>query len=58
MSVIRPVVTFGSETWVMDKHFLEIVKIWKRKVIQKIFGVFKEIGDWKRRANGEVRQGF
>ena len=56
-SVIRPVVTYGCEVWVL----IETIKkknnlmIFERKVLRKIFGPTKERdGTWRIKTNDEL----
>lgn len=53
-TVIRPVVTYGSETWVMTKKSEELLNMWERKILRKIFGPVCLNGEWRIRTNDEV----
>jgi hypothetical protein len=37
-TIIRPVVTYGSETWMMNTTHKENLKIFERKVLRSIYG--------------------
>uniref|UniRef100_A0A6P7GWI7 Uncharacterized protein LOC114347641 n=1 Tax=Diabrotica virgifera virgifera TaxID=50390 RepID=A0A6P7GWI7_DIAVI len=37
-TVIRPIVTYASETWVTTKKHQELLLVWERKILRKIFG--------------------
>jgi hypothetical protein len=38
-AIIRPVVTYGSETWVMNITHEEKLKIFERKILRSIYGL-------------------
>jgi hypothetical protein len=52
--LIRPVVTFGSETWTLTKSDENLLRIFKRKILQKIYGPIQEGDTWRIRNNEEV----
>jgi hypothetical protein len=37
-SVIRPVVTYAYETWVLKENVIQKLMIFERKVLRKVFG--------------------
>jgi len=49
--LIRPVVTYGAETWTMTKKEEQAVLIFERKMFRRIYGPKYEDGEWKRRTN-------
>jgi hypothetical protein len=51
MILIRPVVTYGEETWTMTKKEEQAVLIFKRKIFGRIYGPKYEDGEWKIRTN-------
>ena len=53
-TVIRPTVTYGSEVWVMGVEEEQMIGVWERKVLRKIFGGRKVEGIWQRRTNAEL----
>jgi hypothetical protein len=59
-SLIRPVVLYGSETWVLRKSDENKFLILERKILRKIFGPIKNdiTGDWRRRKNIELQYIF
>jgi hypothetical protein len=47
-SVIRPVVTYGCETWVLRESIIQRLAVFERKILRKIFGPTKEdSGNWE-----------
>jgi hypothetical protein len=53
-SLIRPVITYGSEAWVMNKSDEGAINIFERKILREIFGSIKEGDHWRRRYNNEL----
>jgi hypothetical protein len=49
---VRPVVTYGSETWTLTKADERSLGIFERKILRCIFGA--ENGQWRRRYNFEL----
>ena len=41
-SVIRPVVVYGCETWVLKESIIQKLSVFGRKILRKIFGPAKE----------------
>ena len=41
-AVIRPIVTYASETWVMKENIIQKLLVFERKIIRGIFGPTKE----------------
>lgn len=60
ITVIRPVVMYGSETWTMTVANEERLRIWERKVLRKIYGPTRddETGTWRRKSNKELEELF
>ena len=55
MSLIRPTVTYASETCVLKEHMTNILMIFERKIMRKIFGPIRtEDGYWKINTNQEI----
>ncbi len=54
-SLIRPVVSYGSETWVLNQKSTDMLDIFKWKVLRRIFGPVNEGGHWRMRRNEELR---
>jgi hypothetical protein len=41
-SVIRPVVVYSCETWVLKESIIQRLSVFERKILRKIFGPTKE----------------
>lgn len=55
-TVIRPTVTYASETWTLNKRDVQNLECWERKVLRKIYGG-KKVGEmWTRRTNDEINE--
>lgn len=55
-AIIRPVVTYGSETWVISAKHEKALGVWERKILRRIYGPVCEEGVWRSRYNRELRQ--
>jgi hypothetical protein len=53
-TIIRPVVTYASETWVLTKENERGLNTWERKVTRKIYVPINEGGQWRVRTNAEL----
>jgi hypothetical protein len=54
-SIIRPIVTYACETWVLKETIKNEVMVFERKVLRKIFGPTKERdGAWRIKTNDEL----
>jgi hypothetical protein len=54
-SVIRPIVVYGCETWVVKKSIIQRLSVFERKILRKIFGPTKEDnGIWMITTNKEL----
>jgi hypothetical protein len=52
--IIRPTVTYGCETWVLEGTVKNKLMVFGRKVLRKIFGPTKERdGTWRIKTNDE-----
>jgi hypothetical protein len=51
---VRPVLTYGSETWAMGKQGENLLRSLERKVMWKIFGPVLENACWRRRKKSEI----
>jgi hypothetical protein len=53
-TLIRPVVTYGCEAWVLSTQNMNALRIFERKVLRRIHGPIYEEGEWRIRNNAEV----
>jgi hypothetical protein len=54
-TLIRPSVTYASETWVLKENSIQKLMIFERKILRKIFGPTKELnGLWRIKTNKEL----
>jgi len=56
MTLIRPVVTYGEETWTMTKKEEQALLIFERKIFRRIYGPKYEDEEWKIRTNRELEE--
>ena len=53
-ALVRPVVVFGSECWVLTENIKQKLLVSKRKILRKIFGpTQKANGEWRLKTNEE-----
>jgi len=52
--LIRPVLTYASETWTLSKISERRLSLFERKVLRCIFGAKQENGIWRKRYNCDV----
>ena len=50
-TLIRPVVTYGSETWTLTMEEERALALFERKILRKIYGPMKENELWRTRQN-------
>jgi hypothetical protein len=55
-TLIRPVLIYGAETWILSQNDKRLLGIFERKILRKIFGAVNENGLWRRRYNFELYQ--
>jgi hypothetical protein len=53
-TLIRPVVTYGAETWTLRVTEENILRIFERKIIHKVYGPVMENNSWRIRYNEEI----
>jgi len=53
-TVIRAIVTYASETWVLKKTIIKKLLAFERKILRRIFGPTKENQIWRIKTNEEV----
>ena len=46
-TVIRPIVTYASETWVLKENIIQKLLVFQRKILIGIFGPTKENQIWR-----------
>jgi hypothetical protein len=54
--VVRPVVTYACETWVLKESEMNNLLFFERKIRRKIFGPSKENDSWRVETNQELHQ--
>jgi hypothetical protein len=53
--VIRPVVVYGCETWILKENIIQKLSVFERKILRKVFGpTKKKDGSWKIKTNIEL----
>jgi hypothetical protein len=55
-SVVRPVVTYACETWVLKESEINELLGFERKILRKFFGPSKENDSWRMKTNEELNQ--
>lgn len=55
-TLIRPVVTYGCETWTLTRRLEEMLDTFERKVLRKIYGPVRGEAGWRVRHNHELKQ--
>jgi hypothetical protein len=53
-SVIRPMITYSCETWVLKETVINKLLVLERKILRKIFGPNNENGIWRIKTNREL----
>jgi hypothetical protein len=51
---VRPVVTYGSESWTLTIEGERVLAVFERKMLRKIYGPVKENELWRIRRNDEL----
>jgi hypothetical protein len=46
-TLIRPVLTYASETWVLTTSDIKALFIFERKVLRSMYGPLKENNEWR-----------
>lgn len=54
--LIRPVLSYGSETWTLSKHDEHLIACFERKILRTIFKAVCVNGEWRKRYNFELYQ--
>jgi len=55
-TLIRPVLTYGAEKWVLSKQDEYRLSIFERKILRRIYGPEIDKGEWRIRTNRELYQ--
>jgi hypothetical protein len=55
-TLIRPVVVYGSENWTLTKSDENLLRIFERKILRKIYGLIQEGDTWRIRNNEELNR--
>jgi len=53
-TLIRPVLAYGSETWVLSKSDENILGVFERNILRAIFGPTNKNGEWRIKYNNEL----
>lgn len=53
-TLVRPVLTYGSEAWATTKNDEERVAVFERRVLRRIYGPTREGDHWRLRKNQEL----
>jgi hypothetical protein len=56
VSEIKPVTTYGSETWTLTKSDKNLLRIFERKILRKMYGPVQERDTWRIRNNEELNR--
>jgi hypothetical protein len=52
--VIRPIVTYASETWVLKENIIQNLLVYESKILRGIFGPTKENQTWRIKNNEKL----
>jgi len=56
-TLVRPVVTYASETWVLKENIKTKLMVFERKVLRRIYGPTKASdGTWRNKTNAELNK--
>ena len=55
-TVIRPIVTYSCETWILKENIINKLLVFERKILRKIFGPNNENGIWRIKINQELNE--
>ena len=53
-TLIRPIATYGCETWTLTKQQENMLNTFERKILRYILGPIQEAGLWRQRMNDEL----
>jgi hypothetical protein len=54
LALIRPILTYGAETWAATESEMQKLLIFERKILRKIYGPVKNRDNWRIRTNSEL----
>jgi hypothetical protein len=54
ITVIRPIVTYASERWLLKEAIIHKLLVFERKILRRIFGPTKENQIWRVKTNEEL----
>jgi hypothetical protein len=54
-TLVRPVVTYGSESWTLTIEEERALAVFERKILQKIYGPVKENESWRIRQKDKLK---
>jgi hypothetical protein len=54
MALVRPVLTYGSESWPLKRKDEHMLQIFERRILRRIYGPIKKNGIWRLRYNHEL----
>jgi hypothetical protein len=56
-TLVRPVITYACETWVLKENIQSKLRVFERKVLRTIYGPTKESnGTWRSKSNNELNR--
>ena len=56
-ALVRPVVVYGSECWVLIENIKQKLLVFERKILRRIFGpTQKAKGEWRLKTNEELEE--
>lgn len=55
-TLIRPVVTYGSEAWNLSASDCNKLRVFERKIVRRIYGAVLDRGEWRIRNNQEINE--
>ncbi|KAJ4431550.1 hypothetical protein ANN_20149 [Periplaneta americana] len=53
-TLMRPIITYGTETWVLNKNTCKQLAVFERKILRRIFGAIETVDGWRARYNNEI----
>jgi hypothetical protein len=51
---VRPVLTYGNESWPLTKRYENMFLIFERRILRRIYGPINENGMWRLKYNHEL----